>query len=255
MINIRIQPEYIAEVAGFKLTNSLMTSFLVTALLCLVSIYFYFSRKGKENILIKVLSVLIFELLQLTDSVTQDRTLSKKIIPLIATIFIFIVTANLLGMIPGFLGAFYVRSSSGQVPLLRSPNSDLNITLALAIVSVSFIQYFSIKYLGLAGYISRFINFTNPIKLITGFFEMLSEGIKILSFSFRLFGNIFAGEVLLLIVAFLVPFILPLPFMILEVFVGVIQAFIFAMLTLTFIKSSTVRFVSPNEALHGQKIE
>jgi len=92
--------------------------------------------------------------------------------------------------------------------------------------------------------VKRFFNFKNPMAFILGFFEMISEAVKILSFSFRLFGNVFAGEVLLLIIAFLVPYIIPLPFMILEVFVGIIQAFIFAILTLTYIKTSTMRHIN-----------
>jgi F-type H+-transporting ATPase subunit a len=115
--------------------------------------------------------------------------------------------------------------------------------VALALFSVLAIQFFSLRTLGFKGYIGRFLNFVNPIKFILGFFEVISESVKVLSFSFRLFGNIFAGEVLLLIIAFLIPYIIPLPFMILEVFVGIIQAFIFAVLTLTFIKTSTVRHI------------
>jgi len=157
----------------------------------------------------------------------------------VATFFIFIVTANLLALIPGFLGSLFVRVPRGRVPLLRSPNSDLTTTLALALFSVFAIQFFSLRALGLKGYLGRFFNFTNPIRFVLGFFEMISEGVKVLSFSFRLFGNIFAGEVLLLVIAFLIPYFIPLPFMLLEVFVGVIQAFVFAVLTLTFIKTST----------------
>lgn len=126
------------------------------------------------------------------------------------------------------------------VPVLRSPNSDLNTTLALAIFSVVSIQFFSIQVLGLGGFISRFLNFKGPIEFILGFFELISESVKVVSFSFRLFGNVFAGEVLLLIIGFLVPYIIPLPFMLLEIFVGLIQAFIFAILTLTFIQTGTL---------------
>ena len=124
--------------------------------------------------------------------------------------------------------------------------SDLTTTLALALVAVTSIQYFSWSVLGLKKYLARFFNFINPIQFILGFFELISEAVKILSFSFRLFGNVFAGEVLLLVIAFIIPYVLPLPFMILEVFVGVIQAFIFAVLTLTFIKTSTIRHIQKN---------
>ncbi|HDH31326.1 MAG TPA: F0F1 ATP synthase subunit A [Candidatus Wolfebacteria bacterium] len=243
MINIGLQPEYILSVFGVFLTNTFLTSILVTALLCVLGIIFYLKKQNHKNVFINAIRILIFELLKLTDMVTQDRKLSKKILPLITTFFLFIVTANLLALVPGFLGSFFVKTSVGEFSVLRSPNSDLTTTVALALFSVFAIQFFSLRVLGVKKYIGRFFNFTNPIKFILGFFEMISESVKVLSFSFRLFGNIFAGEVLLLIIAFLVPYIIPLPFMILEVFVGIIQAFIFAILTLTFIKTSTMRHI------------
>lgn len=241
MINIGLQPEYILHIGHFFLTNTFLTSVLVTALLSVIAIIFYRNRNNHKNPIINAVRIIVYELLKLTDTVTKDRTLSKKIFPVIATFFFFIVTANLLALIPGFLGSFFVQVSGQPIPLLRSPNSDLTTTVALAIFSVLSIQFFSFRVLGLKKYIGRFLNFHGPIKFILGFFEMLSEAIKVLSFSFRLFGNIFAGEVLLLVIAFLIPYVIPLPFMILEVFVGIIQAFIFAVLTLTFIKTSTMR--------------
>lgn len=239
MINLGLEPEYVVSFLGIPITNSFLTSLLVTVLLGILGAIFYFQRQNHKSVLISGIRILVYELLKLTDTVTQDRQLSKRVLPLIATFFIFIVSANLLALIPGFLGAFLVDG----LPLLRSPNSDLTTTLALALFSVAAIQTFSFKMLGLKKYIGRFLNFTSPIKFILGFFEMISEAVKVLSFSFRLFGNIFAGEILLLVIAFLVPYIIPLPFMILEVFVGIIQAFIFAVLTLTFIKTSVMRYV------------
>ncbi len=247
MINIGLQPEYLAVVGGLKITNSFLTSIIVSVILIVCSIFFAWKGNKSENFLIKIISVLLFELMRLTDMVTGDRKLTKKILPLIATFFIFIVTSNLVALVPGFLGSFYVNSPTGPIPLLRSPNSDLTTTMALALFSVISIQFFSLTSLGLKKYIARFLNFSNPVEFILGFFEMISEAVKVLSFSFRLFGNTFAGEILLLIIAFLVPYIVPLPFMILEVFVGIIQAFIFAMLTLTFIKTSTMRHLHINK--------
>lgn len=241
MLNISLQPEYILSVFGVLLTNTFLTSVLVTVLLGILGIIFYIRKKSHKNILINGIRILIFELLKLTDMVTEDRELSKKILPLIATFFLFIVSANLLELVPGFLGSFFIEIPAGKFSILRSPNSDLTTTVALALFSVFAIQFFSLKILGIKKYIGRFLNFTNPVNFILGFFEIISESVKVLSFSFRLFGNIFAGEVLLLVIAFLVPYIIPIPFMILEVFVGIIQAFIFAVLTLTFIKTSTVR--------------
>lgn len=248
MLNISFKPEYIFTLAGFSVSNSLFTSLIVTVLLILFSLYFY-ARRDSDDFLVTSIKSLLYELIKLIDGVTEDRSLTRQVLPLVATFFIFIVTANLIALIPGFLGSFYVKIGSARLPLLRSPNSDLNTTVALALVSVFAIQMFSLKFLGVFGYLGKFINFRSPIKFILGFFEIISEAAKILSFSFRLFGNIFAGEVLLLVIAFLIPFIIPLPFMILEIFVGIIQAFIFAMLTLTFIKTSIVRHISTTNTL------
>jgi F-type H+-transporting ATPase subunit a len=241
MINVNLQSEYIFSLFGLSVTNTFYTSVLVTLLLVIFSINFYLHQRDHQDIIINSLRVVIYELLKLTDNVTQNRRLSKKILPVITTFFLFIVTANLLALIPGFLGSFFVLTPDGEVALLRSPNSDLTTTLALAIISVLSIQLFSIQALGIGGYLKRFINFSGPISFVLGFFEMVSEVVKIFSFSFRLFGNIFAGEILLLVIAFLTPYIIPVPFMILELFVGIIQAFIFSILTLTFIKTSTLR--------------
>lgn len=243
MLNIGLQPEYIGSIWGMSFTNTFLTSILVTVLLAIFGIFFYFKGQNHKNIVVNGIRILVYELLKLTDTVTENRELSKKILPLIATFFLFIVTANLLELVPGFLGSFFLETSQGKISLLRSPSSDLTTTLALAFFSVLAIQFFSLRVLGVKKYLRRFFNFTNPFKFILGFFEMISEGTKILSFSFRLFGNIFAGEVLLLVIAFLIPYIIPLPFMILEIFVGIIQAFIFAILTLTFIKTSIVRHI------------
>ncbi len=240
MLNINLEPEYIASISSFPITNTFFTSVLVSSILIFLSITLYFSKNKNRNICFKILRVLIFELLYFIDMVTQDRSLTKKVFSLIATFFLFIVSANILSLVPGFLGSFFVEVNGEQIPILRSPNSDLNITLALALWAVVGIQFFSLKNLGLRNYISQFINFSSIINFVLGFFEMISEGIKIFSFSFRLFGNIFAGEVLLLVIAFLAPYFIPLPFMVLEVFVGVIQAFIFAMLTLTFIRKKEI---------------
>lgn len=125
------------------------------------------------------------------------------------------------------------------VPLLRAPAADLNFTIALAIISVLSVNGLGIFALGARRFSKRYFTLVHPIYTFTGILEFISEFVKIISFSFRLFGNVFAGEVLLMIVGFLVPFILPLPFLFLEIFVGFIQAFIFAMLTLVFIAMAT----------------
>lgn len=127
------------------------------------------------------------------------------------------------------------------VPILRAPSSDLNTTLALAIISLISFQAFGIAAIGFFKYAGKFINFKGPIDFFIGILELIGEVAKMISLSFRLFGNVFAGEVLLLVIAFLVPLIAPLPFFALEIFVGLIQAFIFAMLTVVFLKVASIK--------------
>ena len=128
-----------------------------------------------------------------------------------------------------------------DVPLFRAPTADLNTTLALSIVGMIMLQYWGARALGLFAYISKFITFKDPISFFVGILELVSELGKVISFAFRLFGNIFAGEVLLIIIGFLIPYIAPLPFLGLELFVGFIQAIVFSMLLAVFLSVATTQ--------------
>lgn len=129
-----------------------------------------------------------------------------------------------------------------MVPLFRAGTADINTTIALGIVTVLAIQYFGISYLGLS-YFGKFFNFSSPIAFFVGVLELVSEFSRIISFAFRLFGNVFAGEVLLIVIASLSPVffpILPVPFYGLELFVGFIQAVVFGMLSLVLYNMATI---------------
>ena len=127
------------------------------------------------------------------------------------------------------------------VPFLRSANTDINMTLAMAIIAMVMVHFWGFSILGFPSHIGKFINFKEgPIGFFVGILEIISELAKVVSFTFRLFGNIFAGEVLLMALAFLLPLIGIIPFLGLELFVGVIQAFIFSMLTLVFASMASV---------------
>lgn len=120
------------------------------------------------------------------------------------------------------------------IPLFRGINTDLNTPLAIAIAAIIAIEWWGISTLGFFSYGSKFFNFRGPIDFFVGILELVSEIVRLISFTFRLFGNMFAGEVVILMFLFLTPLILTLPFYGLEIFVGAIQAFIFSMLTLVF---------------------
>lgn len=243
-VEISLAAEKVFQVGSFPVTNTLIASSLTV--LTLGGLTLALRRplrlvpRGFQNLL----EAVVEQLLKLMDSVTCDRRLSKRFFPLVATLFLFILVSNWLGLLPGF-GTIGVREvHDGQlvlVPLLRSVNADLNFTLALAIISVLATQIIGIALLGVVKFSRRY--FVNPLKSpflsIVGILELFSEVAKLISFSFRLFGNIFAGEVLLVVISSLLPFLAPLPFYFLEIFVGLIQAFIFAVLTLVFLRVAT----------------
>ncbi len=237
---ISVKPEVLANFGSFSLTNTLLISwFIVLGLIFfswLITKKQHLTRTSKLQIITE--SVLEF-LLNLIDSITQDRKLTLKVFPLIATIFIFVLFSNWIELLPG-LGTIKLKTSEGEVPLIRSSSADLNTTLALALISFFFIQFWGIKSLKL-NYLKKFFSIKNPISFFVGILELISEFTKIISFSFRLFGNIFAGEVLLLVTLILIPFLVPIPFLVLEIFVGLIQAFIFSIITLIFIKVATLK--------------
>ena len=244
-MHVSITPEIITTIFGMPITNSLIASLIATVVLIVIA---YFATRDIKKVptgLQNLFEVVIEALFNMVDSVTGDRKQTYQFFPLVATIFIFIIISNWLGLLPGFgsVGFFetvqegmHGEEHSVFVPLLRSANSDLNVTLALAMISVFATQIFGIAALGVLKYGKKFINFSSPIKFFVGLLELVGEIAKIISFSFRLFGNVFAGEVLLVVIIMLAPFIVPIPFFALELFVGFIQALVFAMLTLVFLK-------------------
>jgi F-type H+-transporting ATPase subunit a len=234
MVHISPKAEEIFFLGNFPVTNTLLLIGIV--FIGLIAISYLFRRKfalvpgNFQN----VVEFVVEGVLDMMDPVFGSRKKAEEYLPWIATFFTLILLSNWLGLFPG-VGSIVVRGEHGAIPLLRAPASDLNFTLALAVISVIIINYFGIKALGLKLHLKKFFDFRSPIKFFIGILELVSEIAKIISFSFRLFGNVFAGEVLLTIIVFLVPYIIPLPFLMFEVFVGFMQAFVFAMLTMVFI--------------------
>ena len=240
MQEISIKAEELIKIGEFGITNSLILSLLVLIFLGVVS--FLFNKKislipGKLQSLVEML---VEKLLNLMEATLGSRELAEKYFPFIATIFLFILVCNLFGIFPG-VGSLIFETKHGEVSFLRSPASDLNFTLAIAIISVILTNLFGILAVGFFKHIGKFISFKGPISFFIGILEFVSEIAKIISLSFRLFGNVFAGEVLLIIIFSLVPYVAPIPFLFLELFVGFIQAFVFSSLTLVSIAMHTAK--------------
>jgi F-type H+-transporting ATPase subunit a len=240
-LDISLRAETIFHIGSFPVTNSLLLSALVLVILVSFALVLRKKIAMVPGMVQNVAELILEGALGIMDSVLNgDRKASEKYLPLVFTIFLFILFSNWLGLLPG-VGSLVVNQGAGVVtPLFRSPASDLNFTLALALIAVTFVNIFGTAAIGLKGRLSVFFNFKGPIDFFVGILEIISEFAKIISFSFRLFGNVFAGEVLLAILAYLVPYVVPVPFLFLELFVGFIQALIFAMLTTVFIGMSVV---------------
>lgn len=242
MVHISLRAEEIFRIGSFPVTNALLMSFLAFIILAGGALLLY--RKialipGKVQ---SIFEMVLEAILDLMDSVLGSREKSERYLPLVATIFLFVMCSNWLGLLPGVGSIFVEVVEDGHhvsAPLFRSAAADLNFTLALGILAVISINILGILAIGIKKHAGKFFDFSNPINFFVGILELISEFAKIISFSFRLFGNVFAGEVLLTIVAFLVPYVVPLPFLFLETFVGFIQAFVFAMLSLVFIAIAT----------------
>lgn len=239
-MQISIAAEPIFEIGHFTVTNSLLASVIVSILLIVFSLVINLDLKNKPSRFRAAIEEIFTFMTNLAESVGGKK--SREFVPLVLTLFFFILLSNWIGLMPGFGSIMLNKIEEGHsesIPLLRGATADLNTTLALAVISFFFIQYYGFSKLKL-GYLKKFFNFKSPIDFFTGILELISEFTKIISFSFRLFGNIFAGEVLLAVVIGLVPVIAPLPFVGLEIFVGFIQALVFAMLTLVFIQMATL---------------
>jgi F-type H+-transporting ATPase subunit a len=274
-IALPAEPVFTIPGVGFAVTNTLLATWLTMLLLIVGSIAvtrnLSMVPSGLQNLVEWGLGVL----LNLTESVAGER--GRKFFPLVATIFIFLLVSNWMGIVPGFasVGLIHEAHHGGHevhqisvlgfnvnilqavevgehdtgwtvFSFLRSAATDLNTPLALALISVVMTQVVGYQAQGLR-YFSKFISFKDVLGLIVGPLEAVSELAKIISFSFRLFGNVFAGEVLLAVLAFIVPYLVSIPFFALELFVGLMQAFVFAMLTLVFMAMATMGHGSEGE--------
>lgn len=243
-MNISLAPEPLFHLGSLPITNTLVVAWFLILVFIILMIILRRKKlslvpKGLQNLLESVMEAL----LNLIQSVAGSRELAIKFFPLVTTIFLYVILSNWVELVPG-LGTIGLNEiHHGKIvliPFIRSSSADLNFTLAIALISVTSTWVMGIRQLGLWSHLGKFFNFHGPINFFVGILEFVSEFAKIISFSFRLFGNIFAGEVLLAVVAFLVPYLAPVPFLFLELFVGFVQALVFAMLTLVFLKMATV---------------
>ena len=255
--------ETVFHILGIKITNSMVATWVT--IIFLVGFSYAVTRRMKlvPGRLQAAFEFLVGWLYDLCCSVAGDKN-GRKFFPIVATIFLMVGFNAWLGLIPGY-GSIMIHTAEGDVHLLRAANTDINTPLAMALISFVFVEVTALRSLGI-GYIKKFVNvkefwhsvrlvfsgkiksglsgmFTGAINIFTGFLEGVSEFIRIISLTFRLFGNLTAGEILLMVVAFVVPFVFAVPFYGLELLIGFIQAIIFAGLTLIYVTVA----VTPHE--------
>jgi F-type H+-transporting ATPase subunit a len=236
-LEISLAPETIFHIGDFPVTNSFLLTLVVTFFLAIFGVVVGRNLKTVPRGIQNAVEMVFEGFYNFTESIIGDREKAKKAFPLVFSFFLFILVANLVNFIPG-QPALTIQEGEKAVPVLRGVLADYGMVFVLTIISFLTVQIVGVAMCGPFGYLGKFINFKNPVEFFVGILELIGEFSKILSLSFRLFGNIFAGEVLLSVFLFLSPFFLPLPFMFLELLTAVIQAFVFSVLTLVFIKKA-----------------
>jgi len=234
-IHIALSAEKLGTFGGVPITNTLVTSWVVVILLAVIAVMV--SRRislvpGRFQTLLESAFGFVYDYVAET---LESKDMARRFFPLLMTIFLFLFTANALEFTPG-IGSLGFSTEHGFLPLLRSVNTDLNVPLMLAIISFIVIEVTGIVAIGAWKYSKKFFNFSSPIDAAIGLIEFIGEWVRIVSLSFRLFGNILAGEIIILVATYFLPYVVPVPLMLFEIFVGFLQAAIFALLTLFFIK-------------------
>ncbi|OGI94538.1 hypothetical protein A3A03_02465 [Candidatus Nomurabacteria bacterium RIFCSPLOWO2_01_FULL_40_18] len=264
---------------GFQITNSLLNSWLAVLVIIILCVVLRLKLKQIPGKIQHIFEIFLEGALSLCDQVTNDRKTTLKIFPLVTALFIFILVNNWLGLLPIVGSVGFLENEAGRsvfLPIFRAGTADINTTLALSIAIVIasnifgiitigawkiFNKYVNIKAFG--GVVTKFRKDKNviivaPINFFVGILELIGEIAKVASLSFRLFGNVFAGEVLLASMGAIFLYILPTPFLFLEVFIGLIQALIFSLLAAVYFTIAAQdhgEHEESNEEGHGEKKE
>ena len=266
-----VAAEQIFNIGSFPITNSIINGWIAVVFFVIIA-FLVRNRaalipKGLQNVVEGIVEFLLKEV----EKVTGDKIRARKFLPIVGTIFLFVLFSNWIGLLPGTgsIGVWgEVHGEVELIPLLRPAASDLNLTLAMALFAIITSHVMALITIGPLNHISKFVNLRGIIRSIkhgpmaiivaviefgVGLIEIVGEVAKVVSLSLRLFGNIFAGEVLITVMLGLLAYILPIPFMFLELLVGAVQATVFAMLTLAYLVVATEEH--GNEEEKDQKVE
>jgi len=239
-MDISLAPKILFEVVGFPITDTIWVSWFVTLVLIFSAWWVRRNLKEIPSGLQHIWEIVVeggYDFI--LGIVGGSHNKARKVFPLVATLFLFILVSNILAFVPG-LSAISLNGTS----IYRTATSDYNLVFALTIISLIIVQVVALFTGGVVKYFKKFFNFNGPIDFFMGIMDIISEFARVISLSFRLFGNIFAGEVLATVVYFFVPYIIPLPFALLSLLASVIQAAVFSILVLIFINMAVVEEVA-----------
>lgn len=254
-LHISVKADEIAQIGGVSVTNSHLLGALGVAVLVWLLFRTRAVALGKKrpNFATRLVNWVFDGLYGTVKQVIQDDVWAARVAPLTITIFFFVIAQYWLGLLP-FVGPVTVGDHG--TPLFRGGIADLNMTFGLAIVTIVAAQVYAFKYLGFKGNMGRY--FVNPLKdpimSFVGILELVAEFSRLLGLSFRLFGNVLAGEVLLIMIAYLTQYVSPAmlqPFYLFELFIGGIQAYIFFMLSTVFISLGLASHGDHDESAHA----
>jgi len=253
-LHISISADPLFYVWGFPITNALFTGIIGTIITVIILAAVAISvRRGKYNRFVGLVQWVFEGLLKQINDVIPDPKIRRKIMPLAVTIFFVVLINYWLSVIPGLDSIKW-----NGVPVLRSLTADLNFTLGLALITVVTVQVYAIRYLGVFGNGKRYLRnpFKDPVGAFEGVLELIGEVSRGTALALRLFGNAFAGEVLLIVIAVLTSYassvVLPF-FMAFELFIGFIQAYVFFVLTLIF-TALAVAHHGPDHSTHPEPV-
>lgn len=252
-LHISISAQPLFTLWGIPVTNALLTG--IVGVIVTVAILWYVAGRVKRSRYNRFVGLVqwVFEgLLKQINDVIPDKKLGRKIMPLAVTIFFVVLINYWFSVIPGLESIMW-----NGVPVIRSLTADLNFTLGLALITVVAVQLYAVRHLGILGNAGRYLRnpFKDPIGSFEGFLELIGELSRGTALALRLFGNAFAGEVLLIVIAALTSYFaaVTLPFfMAFELFIGFIQAYVFFVLTLIFTALAVAHHDSPDHSPAAQ---
>jgi len=233
-LNIKLAPDILFYLGGFPVTNTFFWSLVLSLFLIILTLFIRARLKLIPGGLQNIVELLLESGYSFVKSIAGTEKKTKRIFPLVFTMFVFTLVANLAIYIPG-QSAITLAREGGFIPVFRAVMSDYSMVFVMTLITFLTTQIVAIIVHGPFGYLGKFINLKNPLQFFLGILDLIGELAKVISLSFRLFGNIFAGEVLGAVMLFLAPFFLPLPFLFLGLLTAIVQAFVFSVLTLVFI--------------------